>query len=542
MAEKTDIYQYFIDYFDEHPHSGLGLACLVVVAIGTILSKRWRQKKRAQKRRKKRQKEAKARTKLVHDKVAHIYDADDIVQKPILELTDDLTSGQLTPIKVLNAFQNKALAVTNEINCVIEPITEAEEWANALEASATPKGLLYGIPISLKENVAIEGYDSTLGTEVMIGDVSHQDSVIVKVLKNQGAIPFMRTNVPQTLLSIGSDNPIYGNTLHPHDPDRGPGGSSTGEGVLIGGGGSVIGIGTDVGGTLRVPAEFCGAFCLSPTRGRVSCDGLKSLVDGNPSVRQTFGPMARDFDSLVLASRALLCPLMYDLDPTLAYMPFDDKQYEQTSPLRIGYFTSTGTIQCQPPNVRAVMEAKAALEVMGHKVIPFDFPAIMGEPFDGEKYFLHLVLADRLRNVKDKLKHDRVIKHLDWSILFSRVPKWLLKLIKFIVKRVEEHSGSVLGALAGFGSIQDYFKRLEEVQVYKDKFLDTWRSLDLDAAICPVFPSPAVTLDTVTAATREGFFIRHLSKDTQNWLNSMSEYDIDLSYSTCDLEQQPQYY
>ena len=99
---------------------------------------------------------------------------------------------------------------------------------------------------------------------------------IFQVLKKQGAVPFVRTNVPQTMLSYECSNPLYGLTVNPHDPTRIPGGSSGGEAALVGGGGSILGMGTDIGGSVRIPAHMCGCCSIKPTGGRIRSTDFKN--------------------------------------------------------------------------------------------------------------------------------------------------------------------------------------------------------------------------------------------------------------------------
>ena len=93
-----------------------------------------------------------------------------------------------------------------------------------------------------------------------------------------GANPFCQTNIPQTMFSFGSSNPVYGITTNPYDKTRSPGGSSSGEAALIASGGSILGLGTDVGGSLRIPAAFCGTVTLKPTTGRIFEGGRRRAV------------------------------------------------------------------------------------------------------------------------------------------------------------------------------------------------------------------------------------------------------------------------
>jgi len=141
----------------------------------------------------------------------------------------------------------------------------------------------------------------------------------MQVLRHQGAIPFARTNIPQTMLSYECSNTVFGITTNPHNPAKGPGGSSGGEGCLIGGGASLLGIGTDIGGSSRIPAAFSGCTGFKPTSKRISKKGCVSPTPGQEGIAGSVGPMAREVDGLALLMRALWADgVMNKLDPTVS--------------------------------------------------------------------------------------------------------------------------------------------------------------------------------------------------------------------------------
>ena len=127
---------------------------------------------------------------------------------------------------------------------------------------------MHGILISVKDCYYIKNCDATTGMCQLLHQPAQEDALCIKLMKSFGAIPFCLTNVPQTLMTMQNSNPIFGVTGNALDPTRSSGGSSGGEASLIGSGGSILGIGTDVGGSLRNPAIFNGIYALKPTHGR----------------------------------------------------------------------------------------------------------------------------------------------------------------------------------------------------------------------------------------------------------------------------------
>ncbi|NWH20434.1 VDHAP protein, partial [Grus americana] len=225
----------------------------------------------------------------------------------------------------------EALEVTQEVNCVVDFIHGCEDQLQKLKKQKE-KGLLYGIPISIKDHINCKGHVSSAGMVKFLGQVKEEDSVIVQVLKSQGAVPFVKTNIPQTMINYDCSNLIFGQTLNPLNHQKSPGGSSGGEGALIAGGGSILGIGSDVGGSIRLPSSFCGLCGLKPTGNRISpstCNDRTFVL----AVTGTLGPMARDVDSLALCMKALLCEEMFRLDPTVPPLPFDEEVRLRGSPM-----------------------------------------------------------------------------------------------------------------------------------------------------------------------------------------------------------------
>ncbi|NXW81488.1 VDHAP protein, partial [Alopecoenas beccarii] len=217
----------------------------------------------------------------------------------------------------------EALEVTREVNCVTDFIHGCEDQLQKLKKQKE-KGLLYGIPISIKDHIDCKGHIYSGGTVKFLGQVKEEDSVIVQVLKSQGAIPFVKTNIPQTMINYDCSNLIFGQTLNPLNHQKSPGGSSGGEGALIAGGGSILGIGSDVAGSIRLPSSFCGLCGLKPTGNRISpsaCSDKTFVL----AVTGMLGPIARDVDSLLLCMKALLCEEMFQLDPTVPPIPFNEE-------------------------------------------------------------------------------------------------------------------------------------------------------------------------------------------------------------------------
>uniref|UniRef100_A0A3Q2XEB7 Fatty acid amide hydrolase n=1 Tax=Haplochromis burtoni TaxID=8153 RepID=A0A3Q2XEB7_HAPBU len=361
---------------------------------------------------------------------------------------------------VLVSFQ-QTLAVNKKLNCCTEILLESLDQLTTV--GSNKDGLLYGVPVSIKENIAFKNHDCSCGVVINLDQPAEKDSVLVQVLKKQGAIPFVRTNLPQALLNYDCSNPIYGQTVNPHNPQKTSGGSSGGEGALIGGGGSLLGIGTDIGGSIRIPASFCGICGFKPTAGRLSLQGVRPIYRGQKTVSSSPGPMARDVDSLALCMQALLCDHMFSLDPTVPPLPFN-------------------------------MEVCLLMTIFMDEIVP--------------ELWLRGLLADGTTTLLQKLEGGPVDPCLEPQIFVYRLPKWLKKIISFLLKPV----------VRCFDYIQETIAH--------------WRSCNIDVLLCPVigpaynflycgktsvntnytfvynllnFPAGVVTVSTVTAEDEEEF-------------------------------------
>ncbi|XP_063199865.1 vitamin D3 hydroxylase-associated protein-like isoform X1 [Chroicocephalus ridibundus] len=413
---------------------------------------------------------------------------DAILSLPLLELTRRLREGSLSPKTVLYTYLEKALEVTRQTNCLRHFIPECEEQLQEIQRQEE-KGLLYGIPVSIKDHIGHKGHLSTCGLVQCLGTVVQEDSVLVKVLKRQGAIPFAMTNVPQSLFSYDCGNPTFGQTLHPFNPQKSPGGSSGGEGALIAGGGSILGIGSDIGGSIRLPSSFCGLCGLKPTAERLSLSGVSGPVSGILAVPCAVGPMARDVDSLALCMKALLCQEMFRLDPAVPPIPFNEEVYSSSAPLRVGYYDTDGYFPLPPCMRRAVQETREALQAAGHQLVPFSPPRIH---YVMTELFLKTFFADGGRAWLDVFTGGIVDPSLKSQVNGCKIPRLGKKLLALILKPLFPRLADYLSALAGMRSVKEMWNHHHEIQAYRTEFIARWRELQLDVVLCPVL-GPAFT-------------------------------------------------
>ncbi|XP_058034351.1 vitamin D3 hydroxylase-associated protein-like [Ahaetulla prasina] len=406
--------------------------------------------------------------------------SDDILSLPLVELVKKLKEDALSPDVVLYTYMEKALTVTKEVNCVRHFIPECEPFLQQLK-NQKEKGLLYGVPVSIKDHIAYKGHLTTCGFSHFL-DVEEDDSVLVKVLKKQGAIPFVFTNVPQSLFNYDCSNVVFGQTVNPLDHKRTPGGSSGGEGTLIAGGGSILGFGSDLGGSIRLPSSFCGLCGLKPTAGRLSVSGVKEPFH-LMLILAAIGPMAKDVDSLALCMKALLCDYMFQLDPTVPPMPFNEEIYSSSTPLRIGYYDTDGYFLLPSCMRRAVDETRKLLQEAGHTLVPFNPPSV---DYVVDEIFLKSAFADGGSSLSALFQKDIVDPALKDLAKVLKIPTLVKKVLAKFIKIWFPRLAGQLNALCGVRNVKDLWEIQNELMVYQKKFIEHWRKNKLDVVLCPV--------------------------------------------------------
>ncbi|XP_069837288.1 vitamin D3 hydroxylase-associated protein-like [Dendropsophus ebraccatus] len=418
-----------------------------------------------------------------------VTDPSAILSLSLTELQEKLREGSLTPEMVLHTYMSKALEVTRELNCITDFLPECEEQLQRLRQQ-TVRGPLYGVPISLKDCFNYKGHDSTAGLLKNLEHPASEDCVIAQVLKRQGAVPFVKTNIPQSMLNYDCSNPIYGQTLNPLNLKKTSGGSSGGEGALLSAHGSILGFGTDIGGSIRLPSAFCGVCGLKPTGNRLSKIGLVSSNPGQRSVAPMLGPMAQDVDGLVIAMKAVLCDDMFQMDPTVPPIPFNEEVFSSLRPLRIGYYETDGSTMATPSMRRAVLQTRDLLEKAGHKLVPFTPPSVESALID---LIMKGLLADGGATFLDNFKGDEVDPNLKTQVTTYGAPSCLKSLLSVLVKPLFPRLSRVLKTSRGVSSVQELWRHHTAVEVYRQEFIALWRAHGLDALLCPVL-SPAMTI------------------------------------------------
>ena len=266
-----------------------------------------------------------------------------LLDKSVEQLVQDVHSGGVQPLDILKCYGKAAVKAHAKTNCLTEVmISKAEKWSE----EANTDGPLAGIPISLKDSIQVGGFDVSVGYSRNTGSPAVEDGTMVKILRDAGAIPYVKTALPITLLSFESTNDIWGRCVNPHNPKYSPGGSTGGEGALLAAGGGRIGIGSDVAGSVRAPAHFCGIYSLRCSTGRWPKMGMSTSMPGQEGVPSVFSPMARTLQDLRYFTRSMISMKPWEYDHSvhsIEWRATEEDAVQSKPKLSVGVLWSDGT-------------------------------------------------------------------------------------------------------------------------------------------------------------------------------------------------------
>lgn len=404
-----------------------------------------------------------------------------------------IASGDLSSREVLEAH----IARIASVNPVLNAVTADRFAAARLEADAADAarkagdalGPLHGIPFTVKDCLDLKGLPSTFGLPSRSSHRAEKDVAYVRRLREAGAIPIAKTNVAQLLLYYESDNPLFGRTRNPWNPERSPGGSSGGEAALIAAGGSPLGLGTDIGGSLRVPAAFCGIASLKPTAGRLPDPGRFSFPVGQSAIASQVGVMARHVEDVALGSEILAGGWNALEEPP---RPWSDFRSVDVADLRVAYYVDDGTFAPAPAIRRAVEEAAESLRLRGARVTAWRPPAIL----EGLELLGSIFFADRTALLRATLGHDRRAPQLAPLLAVSRFPGPVLRALEALLRSVGQEGPARSFRFFGRSDAAHYWKLAEARLDFQDRFrsaLDSASGGPFDVILCPPCALPAFT-------------------------------------------------
>lgn len=289
-------------------------------------------------------------------------------------LLDKLACREFSSVEVTMAFSKRAAIAQQLTSCLTETffdiaLSRAQQLDDHLAKTGKTAGPLHGLPISLKESFSVTGIHTSLGIVSFLDrPPKSENAALVEVLLAAGAVIYVKTNVPQTMMTADSHNNVFGRVLNPHRLNLTAGGSSGGEGALIAMRGSILGVGTDIAGSIRIPALCCGVFGFKPSASRVPFGGQTSpMRHGMAGIMPVAGPLCHSTRDAELFLKTVFNSNAADLDESVLGVPWAVPQ--QRPILTVGIMPEDPQCPLHPPMQRTLKTVVNKLEACGHRII-----------------------------------------------------------------------------------------------------------------------------------------------------------------------------
>jgi aspartyl-tRNA(Asn)/glutamyl-tRNA(Gln) amidotransferase subunit A len=308
--------------------------------------------------------------------------AEEVAYLDASELAARIRARELSPVELLRALRERAERVNPTLNAIVTPIDSAEERAREAEAAVArgdEVGPLHGVPFTVKDTFDVAGVRTTRGSRLFADHVPSGTAVVVDRLAAAGGIPIAKTNTPEFALWWETDNLVFGRTVNPWNAERTAGGSSGGESAAVAAGLSPLGVGSDLGGSIRLPAHYCGVAGLKPTHGRVPLTGHW------PEVLLCFmhvGFLARSVRDAALALSVTAGPDRRDWRAAPATPPGPLDSSAELPTLRVGVVLDEAFGAVSREVAAAVNGAADALADAGCSVGPASVPGLAGQDWN----------------------------------------------------------------------------------------------------------------------------------------------------------------
>jgi fatty acid amide hydrolase len=413
-------------------------------------------------------------------------------KKSAVELLKLITSKEVSSREVTQFFIDRIEEVNPKINAVVlkfydEALKKADA-ADAALAKGEKFGKLHGLPFTIKECFDYPGSPSTLGVLARKNDQPTKTDAYIEALMREGGIVLGKTNVPQLLIFIESVNRVYGKTNNPINEKFTCGGSSGGEGAIVGAGASPVGIGSDIGGSVRFPAAFCGVCSIKPTMWRtpdLTRYGERRLEGSINSVTGVLANYAEDLD-LFLRIINEKAAKMFDV------LPLPDYKKVDVSKLKIGYFLSDGIFEPMTAVKRDVTEAVEKLKSLGAQVIEFQPPKM---PY-AEEIFLRILCADEGKLFTQVLEGEKPMPQLKNMFMLAQSSPLKRRALMGAARMFGQKSVTRLIPYFGGKGAENLREWAENQAAFRAEFTAAMDKENLDAIVSPVCALPAFLHNT----------------------------------------------
>lgn len=407
-----------------------------------------------------------------------------ILDYTVPDLVKLVKANEVKPKEVLRAYGKQALVAQAKTNCLTEiMLKDAEVWADKVDTS----GPLAGIPVSLKDFFDVKGYDGSFGFSRLALNPLQEDGETTQLLRDAGAVPHVKTNVPVTMMAIEGYNDVFGRTTNWHNPNYAPGGSSQGEGALIAAGGSRIGIGSDIGGSVRVPAAWSGICSLKLSTFRWPMDGATAGA-GYEAVAPTTSPMARTLPDLRYFIESVIGMKPWEYDYSLVPLPW--RKVELPSKPKVGVLTFPKFLPPTPAQQRALDTTVDALKKQGCEVVEFELPS---DPEEYDRLIFRLYYADGFHHFASPLQcGEHNDPYVESIMKYVSLPKFVRKIWQGLLRLFGYKEKADMLANQHISSTSKFIDETGKREELRKAVSKKWKADGLDFLVCPPHASPAL--------------------------------------------------
>ncbi|KAJ5774753.1 hypothetical protein N7457_009649 [Penicillium paradoxum] len=412
-------------------------------------------------------------------------------------LVGEMAEGRRKAEDVVRSFCKRAAVAHQLTRCLTEPLFDralqrARELDDHLQRTGTPFGPLHGLPVSVKDSYNVKGVDSSIGLSALAFKPATANAPLVDLLESLGAVVIAKTNIPQTLATLDSCNHLFGRTLNPLNRKWTAGGSTGGEGALVAMRGSMVGFGTDIGGSIRVPAMCHGIYGFKPSNGRVPFGGQQNgQIEGKGRIalQAVAGPIARSVADLN-AIMAEIVPRaeLFGEDCIPGSWPSSSVSISLAPPrnFTIGVLKTDGVVTPLPPITRILNEVANILRrTPGVEVVDIPLPPVLPTC---------QALAGRLMGVDDGSHMLDLIESMDED------------LIPWLQGRMKRGKALTVVQLAKLQAQRaEVEKEMMKMWTLSPQASSVARRVD--AIICPVAPHPVPEIDRYNAVGYTSTFV-----------------------------------
>ncbi len=409
------------------------------------------------------------------------------------QLAHLIASREVSASEVIAAHIKRIEEVNPQLNAIIQTFfDEATATAKRLDSDShfAEGTLLRGVPLSIKECFHVVDGKMTLGMTTP-PTVAQADGPLIARLREAGGIILGISNVPQLMIIHETRNPAYGTTQNPWNLTRCVGGSSGGEAAILAAGGPALGLGSDLGGSIRLPAHFCGVAGLKPTSRRLSRGGTAANLRGMTWLEFQPGPMARHVADLRLAMKVLARDRYSESwnaadDPPLGY---DDSKPIDVSKLRIGVYADDGFFSPCPAVRRGIAEGVEGLKARGATIVELDPPPTLAML----KSYFAIASADGGEDFRRLLKGSQLEPEVGRLVRLAALPRWLRPLIAMLaLSSLGKHKMAAIFKASGPRSASSLWQVTWQAICQVQQLFTDWDKANVDVVLCPTHATPAM--------------------------------------------------